>query len=113
MILLELKLHDNSSSNLCPAPLVFAMIGGKWKLSILQILIFDGTKRFGELRKAIPEITQTMLTKQLRELERDGLVRREVYPEVPPKVEYSATEDGVGLMPAFKEMHLWWEALTR
>ncbi|SFS57026.1 transcriptional regulator, HxlR family [Sulfitobacter marinus] len=103
-------MHDKSSSNLCPAPLVFAMIGGKWKLSILQILIFDGTKRFGELRKAIPEITQTMLTKQLRDLERDGLVERVVYAEVPPKVEYSATEDGVGLMPVFKEMHTWWEA---
>lgn len=85
------------------------MIGGKWKLSILQILIFHGTKRFGELRQAIPEITQTMLTKQLRDLERDGLVKRKVYAEVPPKVEYSASEDGVGLMPAFKEMHSWWE----
>ncbi len=102
-------MSDHPHSDLCPAPLVFAMIGGKWKLSILQILIFDGTKRFGELRKAIPDITQTMLTKQLRDLERDGLVKRQVYAEVPPKVEYSATEDGVGLMPAFKEMHAWWE----
>jgi DNA-binding HxlR family transcriptional regulator len=113
MILLEIQLHGSSSSNLCPAPLVFAMIGGKWKLSILQILIFGGTKRFGELRKAIPEITQTMLTKQLRDLERDGLVERVVYAEVPPKVEYSATEDAVGLMPAFKEMHTWWETRKR
>ncbi|WP_327793186.1 winged helix-turn-helix transcriptional regulator [Harenicola maris] len=106
-------MQDDTSSNLCPAPLVFAMIGGKWKLSILQILIFDGTKRFGELRKGIPEITQTMLTKQLRDLERDGLVKRVVFAEVPPKVEYSATEDGVGLMPAFKEMHSWWETRKR
>lgn len=113
LILLELHVHDTPNSNLCPAPLVFAMIGGKWKLSILQILIFGGTKRFGELRKAIPEITQTMLTKQLRELERDGLVERVVYAEVPPKVEYSATKDGIGLMPAFKEMHSWWETRKR
>lgn len=113
MIPVEFQLQDNSNSTLCPAPLVFAMIGGKWKLTILQILIFGGTKRFGELRKAIPEITQTMLTKQLRDLERDGLVTRKVYAEVPPKVEYSATEDGVGLMPAFKEMHSWWETRER
>lgn len=102
-------MRDQTSSNLCPAPLVFAMIGGKWKLTILQILIFRGTKRFGELRKAIPDITQTMLTKQLRELERDGLVERKVYAEVPPRVEYYATKDGLGLMPAFKAMHAWWE----
>lgn len=103
-------MHDDPGPNLCPAPLVFAMIGGKWKLSILQILIFHGTKRFGELRQSVPGITQTMLTKQLRALEKDGLVRRKVYAEVPPKVEYSATEDAIGLMPAFQAMHAWWEA---
>ncbi|MAK63076.1 MAG: transcriptional regulator [Ponticaulis sp.] len=97
---------------LCPAPQVFAMIGGKWKLSILQILIFKGTKRFGELRKSIPGITQTMLTRQLRDLEGDGLVHREIYAEVPPRVEYSATDDAIRLMPAFKAMHQWWEART-
>ncbi|MEM8837175.1 MAG: helix-turn-helix domain-containing protein [Pseudomonadota bacterium] len=97
-----------SEADLCPAPLVFAMIGGKWKLSILQILIFKGTKRFGELRKEIPAITQTMLTRQLRTLEQDGLVERTVYAEVPPKVEYRATEDAMRLMPAFEAMHQWW-----
>ena len=106
-------MKENSNINLCPAPLVFAMIGGKWKLSILQILIFHGTKRFGELRQGIPEITQTMLTKQLRALESDGLVERKVFAEVPPKVEYSATDDAIGLMPAFKAMHSWWEARER
>lgn len=106
-------MKDSSDLNLCPAPLVFAMIGGKWKLSILQILIFHGTKRFGELRQGIPEITQTMLTKQLRALESDGLVERKIFAEVPPKVEYSATDDAIGLMPAFKEMHSWWEARAR
>ena len=99
-------------ADLCPAPLVFAMIGGKWKLSILQILIFNGTKRFGELRKSIPGITQTMLTKQLRDLENDGLVHREIFAEVPPRVEYSATEDAIRLMPAFEAMHRWWETRT-
>ena len=105
-------MRDEPATGLCPAPLVFAMIGGKWKLSILQILIFNGTKRFGELRKGIPEITQTMLTKQLRALEHDGLIRRKVYAEVPPRVEYSATEDGNSLTPAFQAMHQWWEART-
>ncbi|MEP2473305.1 MAG: helix-turn-helix domain-containing protein [Paracoccaceae bacterium] len=92
----------------CPAPLVFNMIGGKWKLTILQILIFRGTKRFGELRREIDGVTQTMLTNQLRALEGDGLVERKAYPEVPPRVEYSATPDAMALQPMFREMHAWW-----
>lgn len=92
----------------CPAPAVIGMIGGKWKLLILQILIFQGTKRFGELRKRIDGITQTMLTNQLRALEADGLVSRKVYAEVPPRVEYSATADGRALEPVFTSMHSWW-----
>ncbi len=92
----------------CPAPRVIGMIGGKWKLLILQILIFQGTKRFGELRKSIDGITQTMLTNQLRALEADGLVTRKVYAEVPPRVEYSASEDGLALAPVFRSMHDWW-----
>ena len=95
-------------SVLCPASDVFAMIGGKWKLTILQILIFQGTKRFGELRRTIDGITQTMLTKQLRALESDGLIRREIFAEVPPRVEYSATDDAMALRPAFQSMHDWW-----
>tara|TARA_R110002167_G_scaffold71431_5_gene201572 strand:- start:566 stop:904 length:339 start_codon:yes stop_codon:yes gene_type:complete len=93
----------------CPAPIVFGMIGGKWKLTILQILIFHGTKRFGELRRQIDGITQTMLTSQLRALEADGLVTRKVYAEVPPRVEYSASPDALALAPVFKAMHRWWE----
>ena len=91
----------------CPAPRVIGMIGGKWKLLILQILIFQGTKRFGELRKTINGITQTMLTNQLRALEADGLVIRKVYAEVPPRVEYSASADGMALAPVFTSMHDW------
>ncbi len=93
----------------CPVPIVVDMIGGKWKLLILQILIFHGTKRFGELRKRIDGITQTMLTNQLRALEADGLVSRKVFPEVPPRVEYSATKSGMDLKPVFSAMHHWWE----
>ncbi|MEM1286069.1 MAG: helix-turn-helix domain-containing protein [Pseudomonadota bacterium] len=92
----------------CPAPTVIGMIGGKWKLLILQILIFQGTKRFGELRRSIDGITQTMLTNQLRALEADGLVVRKVYAEVPPRVEYSASADGKALEPVFTAMHDWW-----
>lgn len=99
---------DQSDQKNCPAPMVIGMIGGKWKLLILQILIFQGTKRFGELRRAADGITQTMLTNQLRALEADGLVSRKVYAEVPPRVEYSATPAGMGLKPVFTSMHGWW-----
>ena len=100
--------RKNENGLPCPAPVVISMIGGKWKLLILQILIFQGTKRFGELFRQISGITQTMLTKQLRELEMDGLIKRKVYPEVPPKVEYTASKDGVALKKMFMEMHAWW-----
>ena len=86
---------------------VIAMIGGKWKLWILRVLIFGGTKRFNELRREIHGITQTMLTNQLRALEQDGLVTREVFAEVPPRVEYSATPKAMGLEKFFNEMHKW------
>ncbi|MGR3279208.1 winged helix-turn-helix transcriptional regulator [Acaryochloris marina NIES-2412] len=93
----------------CPMPDIAQLIGGKWKLIILQILIFQGTKRFGELRKLINGVTQTMLTNQLRALERDGLVKRKAYPEVPPRVEYSATPRALDLKEMFHAMHAWWE----
>lgn len=100
---------SESGNELCPAPIVIGMIGGKWKLLILQILIFKGTHRFGELRRKVDGITQTMLTNQLRALESDGLVTRKVYAEVPPRVEYSASADGLALAPVFTSMHSWWE----
>lgn len=94
---------------LCPMPDIAGLIGGKWKLIILQILIFHGTKRFNELRRSINGITQTMLTNQLRVLEEDGLISRKVYAEVPPRVEYSATSRATELTPMFQAMHAWWE----
>ena len=93
----------------CPMPDIAKLIGGKWKLIILQILIFQGTKRFNQLRRQLGEITQTMLTNQLRALEADGLVSRQVFAEVPPRVEYTATQRAKDLEPMFKEMHAWWE----
>lgn len=95
---------------LCPMPNIAKLIGGKWKLIILQILVFRGTKRFSELRRMIAGVTQTMLTKQLRALEEDGLVSRKIYPEVPPRVEYSATQRAHDLEPMFMAMHDWWIA---
>lgn len=89
-------------------PDIAKLIAGKWKLIILQILIFKGMKRFNELRKQLDGITQTMLTKQLRALESDGLVRRKVYAEVPPRVEYSATPRALALEKVFLSMHDWW-----
>jgi len=92
----------------CPVELVIELISGKWKLLILRELM-SGTRRFSQLQRAIPGITQKMLTKQLRELERAGIVSRKVYPEVPPKVEYSLTELGKSLEEIFEAMHRWGE----
>ncbi len=83
-----------------------AIIGGRWKVLILQEL-FSGVKRFGELHRALAGITQKMLTQQLRELERDGIINRMVYAQVPPKVEYSLTEFGMTLRPILETMHEW------
>lgn len=102
------KIDKALSAGLCPMPDIAKLIGGKWKLIILQILIFHGMKRFNELRRNIDGITQTMLTSQLRALEKDGLVHRKIYPEVPPRVEYTATEKAIALSAMFKEMHDWW-----
>lgn len=82
------------------------VIGGKWKGVILNYLL-QGTKRFGELRKLLPEVTQRMVTTQLRELEDDGVVERTVYPQVPPRVEYSLTEYGRTLEPLLKMTKEW------
>ena len=80
---------------------VVSLIGGKWKLEILWLLNHR-MHRFNELRRSIPEVTQHMLTAQLRELERDGLVKRTIYPEVPPRVEYEITAKSKSLRPVFK-----------
>ncbi|WP_210251529.1 winged helix-turn-helix transcriptional regulator [Brucella tritici] len=85
----------------------FSMLSGKWKLEIMWLLN-DRVYRFGELRKAIPGITQHMLTSSLRELEADGLVSRTVYAEVPPRVEYEMTAKARGLGPTMEALAAWW-----
>ena len=82
------------------------VIGGKWKGIVLYHLLSE-TIRFNELRRLIPEVTQRMLTKQLRELEADKLILRKVYPEVPPKVEYSMSEYGKTLAPVIHALKDW------
>ncbi|MGE6375816.1 winged helix-turn-helix transcriptional regulator [Peribacillus muralis] len=90
----------------CPVESTVEVIGGKWKGVILYHLL-DGKKRFNELKRLKPNITQRMLTLQLRELEADGIIHREVYREVPPKVEYSLTELGESLRPMILLMMQW------
>lgn len=91
----------------CEKELTLSIIGGKWKMLIMWHLGKEGTKRFGELRTLIPGITQRMLVSQLRELEEDHIIHREVYPVVPPKVEYSLTNQGESLLPILEAMYEW------
>lgn len=90
----------------CPVATTVGLIGNKWKLLILRNLL-AGTQRFGELRKTIPGISQKVLTDNLRSMEDDGLLIRKVYPEVPPRVEYSLSELGDTMRPIIKEMETW------
>jgi DNA-binding HxlR family transcriptional regulator len=82
------------------------LLSGKWKGEILWQLV-SGKQRFGQLRRAIPDVTQHMLTTQLRDLEREGLVKRTVFPEVPPRVEYEMTPAARALKPVFDELFRW------
>lgn len=100
---------DDSQCDLvfrCPVEASLEVIGGKWKALILFHLL-GGTKRFNALRRLLPNVTQRMLTRQLRELEEDRLVVRVVYPEVPPKVEYSLSEFGKSVEPILRVLQQW------
>jgi DNA-binding HxlR family transcriptional regulator len=92
----------------CPIQQTVALIGDKWKILVICTLR-DGRKRFGELQRAMEGITPKVLTRQLRDLERDGLVDRTVYAEVPPRVEYELTDLGVSLLPILQQLHDWAE----
>jgi len=90
----------------CPVETAVNLVGAKWKILIIYHLI-GGVKRFNELRRLLPGVTQRMLTLHLRELEKDGLVVRDVYPEVPPRVEYSLSELGRSLTPILTQLGDW------
>ncbi|MEE1019077.1 MAG: helix-turn-helix domain-containing protein [Acutalibacteraceae bacterium] len=92
----------------CPVETTLTLIGDKWKVLILRDLI-SGTRRFGELKKSIGSVSQKVLTAKLRDMEESGLVKRKVYAEVPPRVEYSLTETGKSLEPVLDAMKNWGE----
>ena len=96
----------------CPVETTLEVIHGRWKVLVIQHLL-DGTKRFGMLHRALPGISHRTLTKQLRELEAAGLVRRKVFRQVPPRVDYSLTALGRSLEPVLLAMHEWGESYAR
>ncbi len=100
-------LNHSCDTNSCGVRDAILIIGGKWKSMIMYALGQHKLIRFNQLKAMIPQISQKMLTQQLRELERDGLVSRKVFPEVPPRVEYSITELGLSIGYIYKEIHLW------
>lgn len=101
--------HDpcDMSADACPVEQAIRVMNGKWKPLILWHLYFGGTRRFGELRRRVPQATEKMLTQHLRELESDGLVTRTVYAQVPPKVEYALTDRGRRFGPVLLAMYDW------
>lgn len=104
-------MSENTGKNelpACPVETTLTLIGDKWKVLILRDLM-PGTKRFGELKKSIGSVSQKVLTSQLRAMEASGLVHREVYAEVPPRVEYSLTDLGRSLNPILDSMCVWGE----
>ncbi len=96
----------------CPVETTLAAIHGRWKVLVIHHLL-DGTKRFGELHRALAGVSHRTLAQQLRELEADRLIRRKVYRQVPPKVEYSLTPLGKSLKPVLLAMHEWGEAYVQ
>ena len=96
----------------CPVETTLSLISDRWKVLIIRDLL-GGTKRFGELRKSVGNVSQKVLTANLRSMEEDGLLTRKVYAEVPPRVEYTLTETGMSLKPVLDAMWTWGEEYKR
>jgi len=93
----------------CPVTATMKVLGGKWKPILINAIYFTSPARFGELKRNVVGITQSMLTQQLRELEDDGIISRKIYAEIPPKVEYTLTEFGLTLSPVIQTLAKWGE----
>ena len=93
----------------CPITATMQVLGGKWKVILINAIYHTSPARFGELKRSVKGITQSMLTQQLRELEEDGLISRKIYAEIPPRVEYTLTEFGLTLGPIMQSMATWGE----
>jgi hypothetical protein len=93
--------------NSCPVTATMQVLGGKWKAILINAIYLTSPARFGELKRSVKGITQSMLTQQLRELEDDGLISRKIYAEIPPRVEYTLTEFGLTLSPIMQSMATW------
>ena len=93
----------------CPVTATMQVLGGKWKAILINAIYLTSPARFGELKRSVKGITQSMLTQQLRELEEDGLISRKIYAEIPPRVEYTLTEFGLTLSPIMQSMAKWGE----
>ncbi len=100
----EKFVFDESS---CPVTATMQVLGGKWKAILINAIYFTSPARFGELKRSVKGITQSMLTQQLRELEEDGIISRKIYAEIPPRVEYTLTEFGLTLSPIIQAMAKW------
>lgn len=107
--LMEEKKIKNSES-CCDVNGIFKIIGGKWKVLLIKTIAQQCPKRFGELRRDMEDMAQITLTLQLRELERDGIICRQVYLESPPRVEYKLSEMGKTILPVIDMLDEWWEA---
>jgi DNA-binding HxlR family transcriptional regulator len=102
--MIQLNMDPN---HICPIEYTLDIIGGKWKLLILYYLMTEKVKRYGELKRCVGGITHKMLSTQLKELEKSGIISRKEYPQIPPKVEYSLTEKGATLLPILGMMYDW------
>jgi DNA-binding HxlR family transcriptional regulator len=110
---IDVNQSDKSAKNLvfdensCPVTATMQVLGGKWKSILINAIYLTAPARFGELKRSVKGITQSMLTAQLRELEEDGIISRKIYAEIPPKVEYTLTEFGLSLSPVILAMAEW------